>query len=101
MPQTDVPTVVIVEDDVPLAERIAISPAPPSATALGWDEPSSTLAAPVATVFHTITPLDDGDFLWVGGFELEARTGAAGRDAPAATRRCVTSSTTSRPASRT
>lgn len=55
-----------------LAERIAISPAPPSATALGWDEPSSTLAAPVATVFHTITPLDDGDFLWVGGFELEA-----------------------------
>lgn len=54
-----------------LAERIALSPAPPSATALGYDDLSSTLDDPVATVFHTVTPLDGGDFLVVGGFEIQ------------------------------
>lgn len=53
-----------------LAERLTLSPAPPTSSMLVYDELGSGRASPAATVFHTATLLDGGDLLVVGGFEV-------------------------------
>jgi hypothetical protein len=54
-----------------LAELVTIQPTPSTSVPLVLDAVGSTMATPLATVFHTATPIAGGDLILVGGFAIE------------------------------
>lgn len=55
-----------------LAELLTIQPTPSTSVPLVQDVAGSTEATPIATVFHTATPIAGGDLIIIGGFAIES-----------------------------